>query len=361
MLNALFINVTIFVSFLFVYHLLSIWMEGLKNRLFRLVTIGLYFGGVGIGLMFYAFPLSNGGLVDLRHLVPIITTIYFGPLSGVISAIIIVIGRVTLFPFQLFSIAESIILLSIVVLNISTFYTYTKRMSMFIVMNIVSTIVYFVSFHHFLGSGYETYVSYSLHALTTFIGGFFVFFVAEYMHRTKKIFRELLIESRTDYLTKLNNVREFDFVFDELINKAQNLKKPLSLILLDIDHFKKVNDTYGHSVGDQVLKELGRLLQTNSRQGDVISRNGGEEFSIIMFDSPQQEALIVAERIRKCIQDYSFAVKGSFSINITVSMGVATFPDTFSLPDPIGIYDQADEALYEAKRSGRNQVMMINE
>lgn len=159
-----------------------------------------------------------------------------------------------------------------------------------------------------------------------------------------------------DPLTGLNNRRYFDTHSQNLVNKASVSGKPLSLIVIDIDHFKLVNDTYGHPAGDEVLKTFAERLNKSVRGKDIACRFGGEEFVIAMPDTDRELAFVVADRMRREIASHPFIIDGgSRQIPITVSAGVASLEqgeDTIE-----GMLRRADEALYEAKRNGRNQVI----
>ena len=159
-----------------------------------------------------------------------------------------------------------------------------------------------------------------------------------------------------DSLTGLNNRRYFDSHTDNLINKAVIAEKPFSLIIFDIDFFKQVNDTYGHQAGDDVLKTFAERLAKNVRNEDLACRFGGEEFVIAMPETDRALAFVVADRMRREIAAHPFVIDGGKQqISITVSAGVASLQgkdDTIE-----GMMKRADEALYEAKRAGRNQVI----
>ncbi|MEP1092886.1 MAG: PleD family two-component system response regulator [Rhizobiaceae bacterium] len=159
-----------------------------------------------------------------------------------------------------------------------------------------------------------------------------------------------------DSLTGLNNRRYFDQHMQNLFNKATVGNKALSLVVIDIDHFKQVNDTYGHQAGDDVLKTFAQRLLKNIRGKDLACRFGGEEFIIAMPETDQELAFVVADRIRREISAHPILVaNGSVQIAITVSAGVATLNGP---QDAIEVMlKRADEALYEAKRNGRNQVV----
>jgi diguanylate cyclase len=132
---------------------------------------------------------------------------------------------------------------------------------------------------------------------------------------------------------------------------------PLSLLFIDIDFFKKVNDSYGHPIGDLVLKKFAVVLSDLVSEKDFISRNGGEEFAVLLPECDHQQAIFFAERIRKQIEETPFIIHDNKSISTTVSIGVATLCETTKDIEELII--QADSALYSAKQVGRNRVCSI--
>ena len=159
--------------------------------------------------------------------------------------------------------------------------------------------------------------------------------------------------SNTDSLTNLNNRRYFFNTLERDFNVSSRYNKPLSLIMLDIDHFKSVNDKYGHQQGDQVLVDISQILMKGSRSCDFVARFGGEEFIIYYPETGLKGAEEIAERLRKKVENYPFGTpKGS--IKITASIGVTTLSESITkLHDFIEL---ADQALYQAKSAGRNRV-----
>ncbi|MBA4381781.1 MAG: hypothetical protein C0406_04375 [Sideroxydans sp.] len=158
--------------------------------------------------------------------------------------------------------------------------------------------------------------------------------------------------SVTDALTMLPNRRYFENTFKLEAAQNQRSQNHLSLALLDIDHFKQVNDSFGHDVGDQVLVHIAELLRRSTRAGNVIARVGGEEFALLLPNTKQSEALEMAERIRMNIEGASYFHEGK-RIPLTISIGIAEVDCDSPLEHS---YRLADEALYEAKRKGRNRV-----
>ncbi|NJD39353.1 MAG: diguanylate cyclase [Geobacter sp.] len=168
---------------------------------------------------------------------------------------------------------------------------------------------------------------------------------------------ELLLElSNTDHLTGLFNRRFLMECLDKEVQRARRKDGQVALLLLDIDHFKRVNDTHGHLQGDVVLQKVALHIQKELRSYDVAARYGGEEFVAVLPDTSLKEAFNVADRIRLSIQGMHFA--GSLSNErVTVSLGVALFPAR-GIDDTDGLLRSADEALYQAKERGRNRVVV---
>jgi len=154
----------------------------------------------------------------------------------------------------------------------------------------------------------------------------------------------------TDALTGIGNHRLFQESFEAELHRAERYERSLSLLIIDVDHFKIYNDTYGHSEGDKILKTLAGLLERATRKEDIVARYGGEEFAIIAPETSKKKAEELAERIRQAIHDEK--------LQLTVSIGLATFPiDGKSAKE---IFTKADKALYQSKQSGRNLVTVWN-
>jgi diguanylate cyclase (GGDEF)-like protein len=157
----------------------------------------------------------------------------------------------------------------------------------------------------------------------------------------------------TDGLTGIFNRRAFEERIKEKVYDAMRHARPLSLLMFDLDHFKKVNDTYGHTAGDQVLKMVASVVRGRIREGDVFSRYGGDEFALLLPETPKAMAAQLAEKIRAAVADSELIFEDRV-IRVTVSMGVAE-----ALPEFRARYQlvtEADARLYDAKRGGRNRV-----
>lgn len=163
-----------------------------------------------------------------------------------------------------------------------------------------------------------------------------------------------------DELTGLLTSKSF---FSELRResaRAEGESRPFCVLMMDLDHFKEVNDTYGHLVGSQTLAETGLVIKEALRAGDVAARFGGEEFAAFLLDATYGQGIVAAERVRLALEQHEFQAnrvdspEGNATHRITISIGIAAFPDDAT--DPIQLVELADSALYRAKRSGRNRV-----
>lgn len=175
--------------------------------------------------------------------------------------------------------------------------------------------------------------------------------MAAALQKNQETLREMSVR---DYLTGLYNVREFQRLLTEEMVRGRRYGRPNSLLLFDVDHFKKINDTYGHLAGDEVLRLLGSRIREHIRPSDHAARYGGEEFAIILTETPYENALIAAERLRRRICSELIAIGSGNELEVSVSIGVAAHPDHGNTED--ALIKSADDALYKAKHSGRNQV-----
>ena len=165
-------------------------------------------------------------------------------------------------------------------------------------------------------------------------------------------YAKILQYATLDALTGLNNRRQFEVRLKQEIATTKRQKNPLCAMMIDIDFFKKVNDTYGHASGDAVLRAVASVIKEHLRESDIPSRYGGEEFAVLLPYTHIDEAQIVGERLRKAVESTPVPIDKK-NINVTISMGLAEFN-----PEETGeeLFERADKALYEAKESGRNRV-----
>lgn len=161
--------------------------------------------------------------------------------------------------------------------------------------------------------------------------------------------------SLTDALTGLYNRRHLDTMLEREFLRAKRYGSDLSVAIIDIDFFKKVNDTHGHICGDYILKEVAYLILENFRKTDIIFRYGGEEFVALLTETTLEKAKIPLERLRKSVEEYPFNFKGT-DIKITISGGATEIGDIENASE---FLDNADKALYMAKENGRNQIVFL--
>lgn len=168
---------------------------------------------------------------------------------------------------------------------------------------------------------------------------------------------DLVRKSQTDSLSRLYNRRGFEERSKVLLNQADRSSTPLSIIVCDIDHFKAINDTYGHAAGDSVIAGMGELLQSSTRKTDLTSRIGGEEFCILLWNAGLNDAVRLAESIRHTLENIAFDELDD-QHRITASFGVAQWHPVFGTEQKgiDALFEQADKALYQAKAQGRNRV-----
>jgi diguanylate cyclase (GGDEF)-like protein len=179
--------------------------------------------------------------------------------------------------------------------------------------------------------------------------------LAKELKKANEKLRELAFR---DDLTNLYNHRYFRELLDREVHRAERYSHVLSLIMIDIDHFKKINDTYGHPQGDIVLRSIAALFEKVIRKSDTVARYGGEEFAIILPETALKEAVVIAERLRKVIEEVEIELENQ-NVKVTISLGVTTYNPTKGRKTKEEIIDAADRALYNSKQTGRNKLSIV--
>ncbi|WP_172844407.1 GGDEF domain-containing protein [Tumebacillus algifaecis] len=360
-LSSLFVNMSIMISMIFLAGSAAIVrrhkpFDVHASKLSQVITGGVA-GGIGVLLMVYSVQMPPI-IIDLRQIPVVLTALWGRPLSAIIAASIITIYRLTMYSFNEASIWACAGLFIILTF---TFLLRKTKLSMlqiglfanlFGVLYISAHMYYFVADHSIYWS--VIMPGYWIASWSAFlIAGVLILF----LRRVYTSFSHLEETASIDFLTGLHNARSFDKVINASVHKAQEQNEPLALLLIDIDFFKRTNDTYGHPAGDAVLAQLGQVLAETCRAVDTISRNGGEEFSVILPGCALEDATQTAERIRKAVEERAFVLPDNSQINITVSVGVSLLAGTGMTTEQL--IKQADDALYHAKKSGRNQVQVM--
>jgi diguanylate cyclase (GGDEF)-like protein len=196
-----------------------------------------------------------------------------------------------------------------------------------------------------------------LAAMILFFGGIY-YFISQLLQKINETQQKLMALASIDDLTQLYNRRYFFERFNQEVERAKRYQRPLSCIIMDIDYFKHVNDSYGHLAGDQVLIDIAQILKNNCRQSDLAGRYGGEELIILLPETEAGGAMIIADRIREMIEEHQTVDGKGVVIGVTVSMGVASLSGTElgNIDKNERIVQYADDALLVAKKGGRNRI-----
>ena len=350
-------NLAILTSLLFLYTQLTKSSPLQRSStISRKLLMGSTGGLLSNVLMQYSMQFEST-IVDLRHIPVILLAYYGGAVPALIAMLFVIIGRLMI-GINLSAYAGVILIVLITLISI---YLSNKNLSKKV------KIIYILTLSNIIFSVLVSIILTDAHILMflipsywgiSYLGGFIGFYMVEYLRNSQELFDRYKSESSTDGLTGLNNVRKFDELFNSFLSTIEQKQEKLSLQYIDIDHFKRINDTYGHKEGDVVLRELGNILKNSVRSFDIVSRNGGEEFTIILLDCSLERAKEISESIRERVEKYNFTLNSGENISITVSIGVACYNDTTM--NSASLIEDADKALYQAKRTGRNKVCVSN-
>ncbi|WP_158523930.1 GGDEF domain-containing protein [Paenibacillus bovis] len=348
-------NLTLMTTFLFLCNLLLNKIQESfpqYSRTFPYIT-GLLLGLLGIGLMFFNVSAPGGFHLDLRVLA-IISAVYMsGRLAGGISLIILLLARFLLLdtsnPAGLF-IGTTMLILAFVLSSLlfDGKHNYSWRRWAIIVecSMVLPCIPIYLMYNGTI------VLPFLLVMFVYTLGGLFTYLLLTYLSRSNRSIYLLKESASRDYLTGLHNPRAFEAIFEQKVLHAMRTHEPFALLMMDIDHFKSVNDTYGHSAGDAVLSEIGELLHHFVRSSDDCARKGGEEFVVLLHCCNHEQARQAGERLRQQIEQHVFPLPDGQQLRITASIGISVFPDRSAEE----LLDQADQELYRAKNEGRNRV-----
>ncbi|WP_164515059.1 diguanylate cyclase [Paenibacillus lentus] len=355
MFESLVNNFTTLTTFLFlgnIFRTKYLLKSSFKDR-GRRIVLGFALGFFGVVHMYFTFPITDDVFADFRQL-PILISVYLGGFtSGGIATLIISIYRM----FFLQGVSQvsifggginAIFTLIIALLFIQHRKLSFKRWLAALSLSILATDIAF----YFTLEGDSSTEAIVIFSMIVALGGIFTYSMLQYLQKSGDSLRILREAAHRDFLTGLYNARAFEVLMQQKIDSFHRYQIPFTLLMVDIDHFKKVNDTYGHAAGDAVLSQLADLLRDTFRPGDEIARKGGEEFVIIVDNCDKEKIVHIAERLRHNVESEPFLLPQGLVLHLTISAGSATYPDI----DEEQLLNMADRALYRAKKSGRNQV-----
>jgi len=341
-------------SIVFVLHYLRVRGLQQNDRLSFRIIMGIVAGAVAMVLLKSSVVVDpiNHIVVDFRYVPVFLVSIYGGWIPTMISALIIAVYRLILHDVTSVSIWMAIATLLVGISYSILLRIKNAPINRYILALTAHTIIMILfSFLITNDPGIRFFTLWT-HLLSMYLGSYLGWRYIEYGIMEIKIHNQFKNEASTDFLTNLFNRRRFQ---DELnINLQRCLRKgePMSLMLLDIDRFKNVNDTFGHSIGDDVLREFAKILVRTCRIYDGIYRIGGEEFAIILQDCTPAQAIEIAQRIRVNVEKHEYHLDTK-KISITTSVGITSYRSGM---DSQKMFELADAALYDAKKAGRNQV-----
>lgn len=356
MINDLFINMLLLISFTFVGGHISREMPGnLRGKYPSKIILGIGGGILGILMMVYAIQVvGTSALLDLRSLAIVMISSIGGFESTLITGLIIGMYRICYYGINqasIFAVAHICLYLtffSIINRRVNTPWKNWFAKLATVVLILAATFLYLL---HDVENEHLIILQFSL---VVICAGTLEYFLLKYAERSNELYKIYKTDSTKDFLTGLNNTRQFDKLLNMSFERVIENDEKLSCLMIDIDHFKRVNDTYGHAVGDVVLKELAGILEKNCRAFDFVGRVGGEEFCILLPDCPTDRALEIGARIRNYVKDHKFPIGQNKYINITVSIGTSSYPETVANIEEL--VEKADVGLYKAKQTGRDRV-----
>lgn len=330
------------------------YFELKKYNSLKYILLGVIAGITGYFLMYVGVVVDKSLFrLDLRHL-PLILLAYYNARKSLIIAAVIIIGSRFSFEINIFSF---ITILHTCLLVIGLIWVNKKiKKSVFLqifLLNCISLILTTLILLFKFGWTFSFLnISFTVWFIGMIVGGLSGVLANDFEQINKKV-KEYKYFAEIDFLTGLLNRRTWEMKTNENNQKSDNY----TIIILDLDYFKSVNDTYGHDIGDLVLKESSEILRRVCHPEHVIARLGGEEFIISLGNLSSKEAKIVAENIRASVEKNKFITSDKKVIRITTSVGMAHVTNTTSLMIAL---KQADNALYLAKESGRNNVQVSN-
>ena len=352
-ISSLFINASIIVSTVLLAHIL---LQDPRFILFKTKQLasGFFAGALGSILILYSIPIDEKILLDLRYF-PILFMAFYSSMTAAVFASVLI----ALFRILIQSVSEVSLLAAGITLAIGIGSGWIGRLSMslarkWIAATALVCILTGSAAWSLLRLNTDRISIIATYLSSIMVMAFLMYAFLTYITSVNRKLELLREEAEKDFLTGLKNPRQFYKSLNHYFTVTMENERKVSLLYLDVDHFKAVNDTYGHSGGDLVLQELGKILKRATRSHDIVSRKGGEEFAALLIDCNLEQAMAAAERIRRNVESYDFKLHNHTSTHITVSIGVSAIPE--KTQEISKLLEQADRALYAAKNAGRNRV-----
>ncbi|WP_239254527.1 GGDEF domain-containing protein [Listeria ilorinensis] len=343
------------------------WFTFSKRHTMLSIGLGIYYGLAGIYFMFRG-SLNDEAVVytNLRINLLLVTTIFGGRFTATVTFLTMFIGRILLgvlggYPATIhYLILLSAFYLLCMLIGSLNMNQLKKYIFAFLCSIPVLSFYYFTNFDLARVLDWQdATLFYFIFVITSIL----VYAAANYIDRSNKMMYQLKSSAMTDMLTNLPNIRYFMTAFEKQFNRSSKRKKQLSLLIIDIDHFKEINDDYGHQAGNTVLSQFSVILKNRLfPKNTLVARIGGEEFAVLMPDVSLKNAALIAETVRSEIHHARFPFNPK-SGNVTISIGVACNYATpeHSYLQQEALFEAADQALYQAKQNGRNQVRISRE
>lgn len=351
-------NLTLLMSGFYLLGKLSLHPITVDSKRSVRILYGISLSVLSLLLMQMTIEPVPGVLVDLRH-IPVIVAAYFaGPLPTFIVTVVIILYRFSI-STNAAAYAAALFIISIAggtSLLVKWFPIYSKRT--FTLVTIYATVLHGAVLTYVLSETGLVTTILSVVIPASFVSSWLALVIIRDIRLTKQSMRTLQQTAQRDFLTGLHNFRAFTDHFDDLKQQTILHQHEIALITIDIDHFKQVNDTYGHEAGDEVLRQFATRLKDGVTDAGYVSRNGGEEFSILVEQLTIAKVVALAEQLRERIATSPFQLSTGVFLPLTASFGVASFPKTTT--EIQHLVTDADAALYQSKQNGRNQVTLFS-
>ncbi|MBC1633083.1 GGDEF domain-containing protein [Listeria welshimeri] len=321
-------------------------------------SLGIYYGFLGVYFILRGLPGTDSGIyTDMLLNILIVLHLFSSAGPATIALLLIVTGKLFLGDALFANLVYVFLIIGFhfICMEVAKLRLSSVQKIILVKLSAVPLMLFYLHQKIHLEYTLDDLPTWILYFLVSFFITFILISAAYYIDTSNKLIYDLQQSTILDPLTGLTNFRHFDKTFETAFHHATLKKSNLSIIIIDIDYFKRVNDTYGHLVGNSVLSTFSQmLLKISFPPNTVISRIGGEEFAIILPNINVSETEHLAEKIRRKVEKIEIPIAASGSV-ITISAGIANY-DGHNYPTADELLHAADQALYKAKRNGRNQV-----